>query len=33
MTQPFAIVESKIGPASLVHTGRRAVGVVWEEKR
>lgn len=27
------IVESKIGPAFLVHTGRRAVGVVWEEKR
>ncbi len=26
------IVESKIGPAFLVHTGKRAVGVVWEEK-
>ncbi len=26
------IVESKIGPAFLIHTGKRAVGVVWEEK-
>ncbi len=26
------IVESKIGPSFLVHTGKRAVGVVWEEK-
>ncbi len=26
------IVESRIGPSFLVHTGRRAVGVVWEEK-
>jgi len=27
------IVEAKIGPAFLVHTGKRAVGVAWEEKR
>lgn len=26
------IVGSRIGPSFLVHTGRRAVGVVWEEK-
>jgi len=26
------IVESRIGPSFLVHTGKRAVGVVWEEK-
>ncbi len=26
------IVEAKIGPAFLVHTGKRAVGVAWEEK-
>ncbi len=26
------IMESKIGPAFLIHTGKRAVGVVWEEK-
>jgi DegV family protein with EDD domain len=26
------IVESKIGPSFLIHTGKRAVGVVWEEK-
>lgn len=26
------IVESKIGPSFLVHTGKRTVGVVWEEK-
>ncbi len=26
------IVEPRIGPSSRVHTGKRAVGVVWEEK-
>ena len=26
------IVESRIGPSFLVHTGKRAAGVVWEEK-
>ncbi len=26
------IVESKIGPSFLIHTGKRAVGVVWEER-
>jgi len=26
------ILESKIGPAFLVHTGKRAVGVVWEQE-
>ena len=26
------IVESKIGPSFLIHTGKRVVGVVWGEK-
>ncbi len=26
------IEESKIGPSFLIHTGKRAVGVLWEEK-
>ncbi len=26
------IVQAKIGPAFLVHTGKRSVGVAWEEK-
>jgi DegV family protein with EDD domain len=27
------ILETKIGPSILVHTGKRAVGVVWEQAR
>ncbi len=30
--KPGQIVEAKIGPAFLVHTGKRAVGVAWEER-
>lgn len=29
---PDRILESRIGPSFLVHTGKRAVGVVWEER-
>ena len=25
-------VEARIGPSILIHTGKRAVGVVWEER-